>query len=312
MVSSGVWNYNRGVKTANYTVLTNTSMPATLIEVGFITNTSDNAIFDAHFETIARSIASGMLKTVGKTLAVEEDKEAPKISGVSVSDVTDAGYKVSCTVTDNKKVKEVLFPITFNGKTKTYSGTISGTTASCTVKASDFGGAFGIYKGTVKATDNAGNTATADIPDTYVQFTDMKLKETSLLSVEPKALNLLGISAETAVSDITAQFDTSVTITDANGAALADNAKIGTGTIVKSSTRQLTVVVLGDIDGDGSATNTDYALLKSSFKAANIKLEGDYLKAADVNGDGKYTTTDYIFIKRHVNGTHNIYSCLYN
>jgi hypothetical protein len=283
-------------------------MASTLLEVGFISNSNDNTIFDKNFETIARSIATGMLKMVGKTLVT--DIEAPKISNISVSDVNENGYKVNCTVTDDASVKEVLFPITFNGKTKTYSGTISGNTASCTVKASDFGGAFGIYKGKVKATDSSDNSATADIPDTYVQFADMKLKDTSILKVEPTELNLLGVSAEMTANDIALNFDSSVTVSDANGAALAADTKVGTGVIIKTETRQLTIVMRGDVDGDGSAANNDYTLLKASFKSENMKLEGDYLKAADVNGDGKYTTTDLIFIKRHMNGTLNIYNCI--
>ena len=308
MVATGVWKSNRGVKTASYTVLKNTNMPATLLEVGFISNSGDNSIFDNHFETIARSIATGMLKTVGKTLVLDTDKEAPKISNISVSDVNENGYKVNCTVTDNKAVKEVLFPITFNGTTKTYSGTISGTTASCTVKASDFGGKFGVYKGSVKATDSSNNFSTATLPDTYVQFSDLKLKTSSSLAVEPSALKLLGVYANTTVSSLTSQFDSSVTVCNANGATLASTSKVGTGSIVKSGTRQVTVIVVGDVDGDGNAANNDYALLKASFKSANMKLEGAYLEAADVNGDGKYTTTDLIFIKRHINGTLNIYS----
>jgi len=71
MVNSGIWTANRGVKTANFYVIKNTNMAAALAEVGFIDSTNDNAIFDAHFETLAKSIANGLLAMVGKSVATE-------------------------------------------------------------------------------------------------------------------------------------------------------------------------------------------------------------------------------------------------
>ncbi len=68
MVNSGIWTANRGVKTASYYVLKYTNMAAALVEVGFIDSTVDNGIFDANFETLALSIANGLLAMVGKSV----------------------------------------------------------------------------------------------------------------------------------------------------------------------------------------------------------------------------------------------------
>lgn len=70
MVNTGVWT-NRGVKTANFYVVKNTSMPAALAEVGFIDSTLDNSIFDANFETIAVSMANGLLAMIGKSVSTK-------------------------------------------------------------------------------------------------------------------------------------------------------------------------------------------------------------------------------------------------
>ncbi|MBQ3196431.1 MAG: GBS Bsp-like repeat-containing protein [Clostridia bacterium] len=69
MVNAGVWTKNRGVKTGNFAVIRETNMAATLLEVGFIDSATDNSIFDNHFETIAVSIANGMLAMIGKSVS---------------------------------------------------------------------------------------------------------------------------------------------------------------------------------------------------------------------------------------------------
>ena len=48
----------------NLVVLNSTDMPAVLVEVGFINNDADNALFDSRFYDIARAIADGILTTL--------------------------------------------------------------------------------------------------------------------------------------------------------------------------------------------------------------------------------------------------------
>lgn len=56
---------NRGVKTGAYRVLYNAQMPAGLVEIGFISNTKDNELYDAHFNAYAEAIARGICWTTG-------------------------------------------------------------------------------------------------------------------------------------------------------------------------------------------------------------------------------------------------------
>ncbi len=56
---------NLGVKVRpNLIVLKRTKMPAVLVEVGFINNDADNALFDSRFDEIAQAIADGILETL--------------------------------------------------------------------------------------------------------------------------------------------------------------------------------------------------------------------------------------------------------
>lgn len=52
---------DRGIKTANFTVLTNTNMPAVLIELAFISNTQDRQLLQTKQQQYAEAIAKGIL-----------------------------------------------------------------------------------------------------------------------------------------------------------------------------------------------------------------------------------------------------------
>jgi N-acetylmuramoyl-L-alanine amidase len=56
--------FNRGVKTANYYVLRHTSMPASLVELAFITNPREEKLLnsDAYQNKLAKAIVQGIVR----------------------------------------------------------------------------------------------------------------------------------------------------------------------------------------------------------------------------------------------------------
>lgn len=56
---------NRGVKTAGFTVITKTNMPAALIELAFISNAQDANILRNKQDELALAVAKGILKDLG-------------------------------------------------------------------------------------------------------------------------------------------------------------------------------------------------------------------------------------------------------
>jgi N-acetylmuramoyl-L-alanine amidase len=56
---------NQGVnERKNLAVLRRTTMPAVLVEAGFINTPSDNTLFDTRFDEIAQAIADGILESI--------------------------------------------------------------------------------------------------------------------------------------------------------------------------------------------------------------------------------------------------------
>lgn len=66
LANAGV-TVNRGVKEADFSVLRNTTSPAQLLEVGFLTNPIDNVLFDKNIDDYATAIADGILLALGET-----------------------------------------------------------------------------------------------------------------------------------------------------------------------------------------------------------------------------------------------------
>ncbi len=95
-----------------------------------------------------------------------------------------------------------------------------------------------------------------------------------------------------------------------NTAEVADNTLVGTGMTVKlivagKIVQELTIIVTGDINGDGKITATDMLSVKAHLLGKSI-LAGSAAQAADVSGDGKITATDFLQIKAYLLGKSQI------
>ncbi len=87
--------------------------------------------------------------------------------------------------------------------------------------------------------------------------------------------------------------NTDLVFTDKDGNTLAEDSLVGTGTILKvGTTFEFTLVVRGDIDGNGKIGPTDLAKLKLHYIEKTPLTEEIELKAADVDGNGSITLTD--------------------
>lgn len=85
---------------------------------------------------------------------------------------------------------------------------------------------------------------------------------------------------------------------------ITDTANVGTGYTLTLNDKTYTIVVLGDVSGDGKASAGDYVLIKNHIMQTNLIKDSLSQNAADVNKDGKISAGDYVLIKNYImNGT---------
>ena len=104
----------------------------------------------------------------------------------------------------------------------------------------------------------------------------------------PSGNYLTGVSPSTSVSAMNR-----AGYTIYNGSTKVTSGLVGTGMTAVSSSATVTIVVTGDVSGDGKITITDVVKLQKSVVGSG-SLSGAYAKAADINGDGKITITDVV------------------
>ena len=115
-----------------------------------------------------------------------------------------------------------------------------------------------------------------------------------------------------AASDCIAELNTSemyVEIKNINGVALTDTDLVGTGATItfydrttNAEIKTVTVVLYGDVNGDGLCDADDYTILKNAANA-NAKLDNKWLvMAADVTRDGAYDAYDAMTLDLSLNG----------
>lgn len=107
------------------------------------------------------------------------------------------------------------------------------------------------------------------------------------------------IVSNTKVSDFKANVVTQpkeIVIKDKEGNILSDDDIIATGMSLEVGKLKFTLIVIGDVDGNGKLGATDLAKIKLHLIETE-KLSGILLKAADINGDGKISATDLAQMK---------------
>ena len=134
------------------------------------------------------------------------------------------------------------------------------------------------------------------IPTTHT-FT---LKNSSRLALSRSRLTK--VTDQYTVAALKNQFQYPVEVLDQQGNLLGDTAWVTTGSVVRlkaDPSQKATVVILGDVNGDGSVDTTDYMRIRKSFLQEYL-FEEPFRTAADCNGDGCIDTTDYMIIRYHV------------
>lgn len=253
---------------------------------------------------------------------VRNDTQKPVVSDVKISEVSAEGYTVSCTVTDDWGVNRVAFPAwtVVNGQDDlpelfkdTQLGTRNGSTFTFRVKASDHGNQEGEYLTHIYAIDCAGNETQVvlDIVKVRDGLDEITLIAASSYSADQTYVR--SVRMQTTAETLLKEFENEVLeLVSSSGTFLTGSDVVGTGTCVNlyEGSKLLdrrTVVIIGDVDGDGTVDNTDYLRIKTLFYE-NFDLSAAQMQAADVDTSGFIDTTDYMRIRAYFLGNYELYS----
>lgn len=164
--------------------------------------------------------------------------------------------------------------------------------------------------------------STAPIGDTQVEIKDFLINDAAsgervetndvIKKVSVKTISsdvykfegdkITGIEPNTKVEDFKSNIlGTSIQVFDQSGTELTNGKVVGTGMTMKSGTETYTLIIKGDLNGDGLITSTDLSKIKMHLIELRL-LEDSYLYAANVDDDQDVTITDLSKIRKAVFG----------
>jgi hypothetical protein len=137
----------------------------------------------------AINIGSGGNTEIGhQTVNISKDTTAPTISNVKITNIKNSSYTVQCNVSDNVAVDRVMFPSWHSSKTGSsaiwYQGSVSNGVAKCKIPVSELGDKEGNYITHIYAYDIAGNAASANAGQTYIDKTCPVISDVEVTDVD--------------------------------------------------------------------------------------------------------------------------------
>jgi len=124
---------------------------------------------------------------------------------------------------------------------------------------------------------------------------------------------LFGVKDYTSVDTLKASFKKSdkVFVSD-DGSLISGSSLVCTGNLIYTLGADgkvldsLTLVILGDVTGDGKIGASDYMKIKKAIANSSL-ISGAFVEAADVNKDGKIGAADYMMVKKYIAGAFNMF-----
>ncbi len=149
------------------------------------------------------------------------------------------------------------------------------------------------------ATDKVENTTTVSFE---INVSD--IITSSKVNVSENNLIITDISAETTVKSLKQMLNSEMeyVIINKDGNELKETELVGTGCKIKmTNNKNYTLVVPGDINGDGKIKLSDLSMLKLVL-VGKESVDGPYKIASDINGDGNVKLSDLSKLKLYLVG----------
>ncbi len=94
---------------------------------------------------------------------------------------------------------------------------------------------------------------------------------------------------------------------DGNGNEKVSSDLVCNGDVFAADEIEYTVIIKGDLNGDGAVTSSDLISISAHINSANTISIKNVLLSADVDYNGSITSTDYISLLSHLSGVIDIY-----
>lgn len=172
-------------------------------------------------------------------------------------------------------------------------------------------GATDVYVDILVGTENFRLTSKLTVTSSSYVITEQEVL--NHLGLQKKSNYVVGFKLGTKVSDIRTKLSSLKNVsfksfTNINNVSITDGV-VGTGMhftlLIGSQTYSYTIVIKGDVNGDGQIFATDYVKVRNHIMGKS-KLTGAFLVAADINNDGNIYATDYVLIRNYIMGKSDI------
>jgi hypothetical protein len=90
-----------------------------------------------------------------------------------------------------------------------------------------------------------------------------------------------------------------ISVWDKNNQEITGQSLVGTGMTLIANEQGHTLVVMGDLDGDGKVTPTDLAKMRRHLEEIDFLVDV-YKKAAELTTHGQVTQADLVKVRRHL------------
>lgn len=147
---------------------------------------------------------------------------------------------------------------------------------------------------------NNGNTNTPNATPVATHLSNMRLNR--------KGSYITNLQVGTTVSNLKSKTNgNELTFKNASGATLGDSEKLTTGSTITFSTGETyTIVIYGDLTGDGDIDSADLLRMRQQL-LGKVSLNGSYLEAAHVyNTSGDVDSSDLLRLRQHLLGKTSI------
>ena len=268
-----------------------------------VINVTENGFYTVY----AKDDAGNATIEVFEVTTITEDPEIddttpPTIQTINESINENESIKVTINVTDTQS--QISTIKIANGEQNVDYFENQGTTLKLTTDDKSAKATVGITENgtyTIYAEDEQGNKTVKVITITEIETPELDDTITSSVYVITQTM-IDKISPNTDVNTFKNNISTEVeyTIVNSKGEELQNRQKIGTGDkLIIETNKEYTLIVTGDLNGDGNVTLIDMSLLRKHYLEIE-SLQDEYLKAADMDNNNIISLRDIANMRKTI------------